>query len=63
MVTGRFLFLGKGDKQVDLFSGGSVCIHIPADEWNGNCACYAKKEEINSAGILITRCVCVHVEQ
>ena len=47
MVTGRFLFLGKGDKQVDLFSGGSVCIHIPADEWNGNCACYAKKEEIN----------------
>ena len=24
-----------------------LCVHTPADEWNGNCACYAKTEEIN----------------
>ena len=27
VVTGRFLFLGKGDKQVDLFSGGYLCTY------------------------------------
>ena len=40
-VTGRYLFLGKGN------ASGLLCVHTPADEWKGNCACYAKKEEIN----------------
>ena len=27
VVTVRYLFLGKADEQVDLFSGGSVCTY------------------------------------
>ena len=40
-----------------------LCVHTPADEWKGKCACYAENEEINWTGILMNSCICVHVEQ
>ena len=46
-----------------IYFGVDLCVHTPADELKGHCACYAEKEEANWTGIVMNRYIYVHVEQ